>query len=297
MSRLLVESSFFKEAEILRSSFDRRFADPRKTNADRFVWDYWNVQDQYRLLRTPAHGFFQQVVYNRLHRQLVLWGRRVLGCHDISPPWLSCYVDGCEQKLHGDLPHGPFAFVYSLTRWNARRFSGGETLLVKDPILSYWQNRDHFSGLEQGEILEKVAPKFNQLLVFDPRIPHGVNRVEGAHDVRYGRLVIHGWFVQPRPFIEGALSKVALSSLINKITEELQPKLEAGISASGIVSLKFEVPVSGKVSQLRVLTNTLRGLNSEDSRQILSSIRTSFRGFRFLKQKGHSSVTLPLIFE
>jgi len=41
--------------------------------------------------------------------------------------------------------------------------------------------------------------------VFDPRIPHGVRTVTGTHDPREGRLVIHGWFVQPRPFIRGPL--------------------------------------------------------------------------------------------
>ena len=48
--------------------------------------------------------------------------------------------------------------------------------------------------------------------VFDPRIPHGVRQVTGTHDPREGRLVIHGWFVQPRPFVRGPLPTRALDA-------------------------------------------------------------------------------------
>jgi len=70
----------------------------------------------------------------------VHWGRATLGCHDVSPPWLSLYVEGCRQELHGDLPHGPWAFVFSLTNWRQRTFRGGETLLVRDEVLDFWHD-------------------------------------------------------------------------------------------------------------------------------------------------------------
>lgn len=54
------------------------------------------------------------------------WGRERLGCTELTPLWLSYYVDGCEQALHCDNPHGPWALVLSLTRWDQRRFEGGE---------------------------------------------------------------------------------------------------------------------------------------------------------------------------
>lgn len=44
----------------------------------------------------------------------------------MTPMWLSYYVDGCEQALHCDNPHGPWAFVLSLTEWDEREFTGGE---------------------------------------------------------------------------------------------------------------------------------------------------------------------------
>ena len=137
---VVIVDRFAPEAEALRATFDERFAEPRSTRADRFVWDWWHVPGQYTALRTPAWTYFPKRVYEAFHRRLVAWGRETLGCHDISPPWLSLYIDGCRQELHGDLPHGPFAFVFSLTHWRGRVFTGGETLLVRDEVLDFWHD-------------------------------------------------------------------------------------------------------------------------------------------------------------
>ena len=126
MSRsAIIVDRFAPEVRALRAVFDARFAEPRTARADRFVWDYWHVPDQYTALRTPAWTYFPRSLYAAFHNRLVAWGRAHLGCHDISPPWLSLYVEGCRQELHGDLPHGPWAFVVSLTRWRGRRCQGG----------------------------------------------------------------------------------------------------------------------------------------------------------------------------
>ena len=129
---LLIVDRFAPQAQALRAVFDERFADPRRTNGDRFVWDYWHVPGQYTALRTPAYHYFPKPIYEAFHNHLVWWGRRNLGCHDVSPPWLSCYIEGCRQELHGDVPHGPWAFVFSLTPWQRRQFRGGETLMLGD---------------------------------------------------------------------------------------------------------------------------------------------------------------------
>src|SRR5882757_2853860 len=167
---VLIVDGFAPEARDLRSTFDARFENPRSTNADRFQWDYWHVPGQYTALRTPAWQYFPQRLYERFHRRLVAWGRATLGCHDISPPWLSNYVDGCRQELHGDLPHGPWAFVFSLTNWRGRRFRGGETMLVRDEVLEFWTDFRSTRAIEEGQLLRAIAPQFSRLTVFDPRI-------------------------------------------------------------------------------------------------------------------------------
>ncbi|MEK6774069.1 MAG: hypothetical protein AABY64_09015, partial [Bdellovibrionota bacterium] len=82
--RLLVDG-FSKQATVLRSFFEKQFASPLKAHPKRFVWDYWNVPDQYRLIRTPAYHYFPKKLYQDFHSALVQWGRENLGCHDISP--------------------------------------------------------------------------------------------------------------------------------------------------------------------------------------------------------------------
>lgn len=295
----VIVDDFFPAADALRQTFEERFEEPRSTRADRFVWDWWHVPGQYTALRTPAWTYFPKKLYEAFHQQLVWWGRRTLGCHDVSPPWMSCYVEGCEQLLHGDLPHGQWAFVFSLTRWKGRRFRGGETLLLRDEILDYWSGFESTRAVEEGEILREVPALFNRLTVFDPRIPHGVRRVQGTQDPREGRLVIHGWFVQPRPFVEGPLPTDALQAQIERLPELLAPHLEGGLPVAGLLSLGFEVTAGGAVQKLKVLCDTTR-VPAPQEAQRRSLVRAIARGVArmgFPRARAASRVTLPIVFE
>ncbi|MEK6553815.1 MAG: 2OG-Fe(II) oxygenase, partial [Bdellovibrionota bacterium] len=189
---ILTVDSFYKDAPKLRSEYDARFANPHKADSDRFIWDYWHIKDQYTLLRTPAYHFFKPRTYAAFHKALLKYGREVLGCYDVTPPWMSCYVEGCSQDLHADVPHGPWAFVFSLTNWSNREFSGGETWMLKPETLQYWHNFSSLRGVERHDLMTEVQPEFNRLTVFDPRLPHGVREVRGVRDPLKGRLVIHG---------------------------------------------------------------------------------------------------------
>lgn len=297
--RTLVVDRFAPEARPLREHFEARFAEPRRATTDRFVWDLWHVPGQYTALRTPAWQFFPRKLYDAFHQRLVWWGRRTLGCHDVSPPWLSCYVNGCEQRVHGDLPHGPVAWVFSLTRWDQRTFRGGETLIAKDEVLDFWRRFVSTRAVEEPEVFEEVPAKFNRLVTFDPRLPHAVRRVDGSLDPTEGRLVIHGWFVQPRPFIEGPLPEQALEAAIGEVTRAIGPALEAGLPLAGLLSLGFSVTAGGEVQGLRVLADTARTLPEYEGqkRGVLRALRKVLGSFRFPKRAKASQVTLPLVFE
>lgn len=296
---VLTIDRFFPRARELRTHFNERFADPREARSDRFVWDWWHVPGQYTALRTPAYHYFPPKLYDAFHQQLVWWGRRTLGCHDISPPWMSCYIDGCEQQLHGDLPHGHWAFVFSLTPWRTRRFTGGETILLRDEVLDWWSGFVSQRSVEEGDVLQAVPPLFNRLTVFDPRIPHGVRRVEGVRDPREGRLVIHGWFVQPRPFIEGPLRTNELQKRIDGLSEVLSPALQSGLPLAGLLSVGFEVGVDGQVGGLRVLSDTTRvpREHEPERRALLRLITKTLQSFDYPRRSKPSRVTLPLVFE
>src|SRR4051812_4852 len=119
-----IVKNFSTAARDLRGVFEKKFADPRKTSIDRFVWDYWHIEDQYSVLRTPARHYFPKAMFKRIERDLVTFGQERLGCNGISDPWISLYVDGSYQNFHADSPHGPWAYVYSLTPWKNREFRG-----------------------------------------------------------------------------------------------------------------------------------------------------------------------------
>lgn len=298
MSRsVIVVDRFAPEAPELRATFDDRFSEPRSTRGDRFVWDYWHVPGQYTALRTPAWTYFPRRIYERFHRRLVAWGRETLGCHDISPPWLSLYVEGCRQELHGDLPHGPWAFVFSLTPWRGRTFRGGETLLLRDEVLDFWQDFASERSVEQGELIRAIEPRFGRLVAFDPRIPHGVRTVTGTHDPREGRLVIHGWFVQPRPLVHGPLAARALTARIDELTDRLGGWLGA-LPVAGMVSFAFDVDRRGDATNVRVLSDTTRVPRADERARIalVRRLRGAIAGWTFGAQRGASRVTLPLVF-
>jgi hypothetical protein len=296
MRSAVIVENFAPEARSLRAVFDERFAEPRSTRGDRFVWDWWHVPGQYTALRTPAWTYFPRGVYESFHRRLVAWGRETLGCHDISPPWLSCYVDGCRQELHGDLPHGPWAFVFSLTPWRGRAFRGGETLMLRDEVLDYWQDFRSETSIEQGDLVRAIEPRFGRLTVFDPRIPHGVREVTGTRDPREGRLVIHGWFVQPRPFITGPLRARELVARTDDLNEVLAGTT---LPLAGMLALAFEVGRAGTVQRVRVLSDTTRVPSGDEPerRRLIARLRRAVVAWRFGKQRGPSRVTLPLVFE
>jgi hypothetical protein len=298
MKSVLIEDGFFSRAADLRKHFEKNFKDPRENHSQRFVWDYWHVPGQYRLIRTPAYFYFPKKTYQDFHSYLVQWGRENLGCHDISPPWLSYYTEGCRQELHADVPHGPWAFVYSLSPKRIR-FTGGETLILKDEVLNYWTRFSAERQQEKNSFTERITPNFNRLVVFDPRVPHGVSEVEGVIDPMNARLVIHGWFVKPRPYVVGGLTVGAVEKVLSGLLMDSQPYFQQMGAVHGTVSIRFFVSAAGQVRSAKILTNTVQGLENpfEQRRYFHSWLKAFNKSLRFPAAKGPSKVTLPLLFE
>ncbi len=258
--------SFAPEAKGLRKYFDAQFENPRVSQPERFVWDYWNIPNEYCLIRTPAFHYFPKTLYRRFHTRLVQWGRENLGCHDISPTWLSYYVDGCRQHLHRDEPHGPVAFVFSLTPWRRRKFTGGETIIGR----------------------ERIPALFNQLLVFDPSLLHGVKTVRGVRDPRDARLVLHGWFVQPRVFWRGPLKAPQVGRVLDTQLGEILAKLPGHMH--GFASYRLTISRDGSVQKVHLLCETINKIYAA------ARLRSELKRLRFHKAPGRSTLTLPMVF-
>lgn len=261
--------------------------DPLYTHEHRFVWDYWHVPNEYHFLRTPAFRYFPKKLYEQWHKELVLFGRENFGCHDISPTWLSNYVNGCRQEQHRDEPHGPLAFVWSLTP-NKRIFTGGNTLIWSESSVF----KSHKMRGAKEDLIAEIAPRFNQLLVFDPSYPHGVSQVNGVEDPRYGRLVLHGWFVQPRPFWYGPMTVRQVQKSLDQLASFTLPK---GMAPQGFVSLKLHISSAGVTQKIELLVETLK-LDEKTKVKWLKEWLLNIERVEWPKNKKGTVLTVPFVF-
>jgi len=148
-----------------------------------------------------------------------------------------------------------------------RKFRGGETFIKKPRAL--------------------IAPKFNRLTLFNPSLVHGVNPVRGSHDPRDGRLVVHGWFVNPRPFWTGPLT---IEEVRRVLDEDLSQALSGGLHlGEGFLSVRLKISGAGRVLNSKVLVNTLIGAKAQD----LAKLYHHFEALKFERHKGVSQLTLP----
>lgn len=298
MKNFSVFPNFYPDFKLLRNEFERNFSNAKDTHQKRFVWDFWYDEDQYHLIRTPAFHYFQKKNYQNFHSHLVQWGRENLGCHDISPPWLSYYVDGCFQNLHSDVPHGPWAFVYSLTP-DKKEFRGGETLILKPTTLNYWTSFVDQKDHEYANFVDRIPSKMNQLVVFDPRFPHGVTELKGTRDPLKSRLVMHGWFVNPRPYVVGGLTTAQVQKALDpqfKLLNELLAQVEL---MNGTLSCRLGVDKSGKVKNYTLVSNSVLSLSnsSRDEKYLQKELKKIFASTPFLASKAGSTITIPLLFK
>lgn len=298
MKNTFVYKKFYPDFRKLRGEFEQNFRDSKSTHPKRFVWDFWYDEDQYHLIRTPAYHYFSVAAYSKFHSHLVQWGRENLGCHDISPPWLSYYVDGCYQNLHSDVPHGPWAFVYSLTP-DRKEFKGGETLILRESTLNYWPHYKLSGQYEYDSFVERIPSMMNQLVVFDPRFPHGVTEVKGTRDPLKSRLVLHGWFVNPRPYVTGGLTTAQVQKSVQGVFKGLSAVLEQIDLLDGAYSVRLQISPGGEVTDYKVLTDTLLSIsgNAADVRYLQKELKSLFSTTRFLRSARPSQVTMPLIFK
>ena len=259
---LQVVSSFFDLAPKLRSTFEQKFSRPLTATEDRFVWDYWYVENQYKLIRTPAEYFFPADLFQSWVEAMSLWGQQNLGCPGLSQPWLSYYVDGCYQNIHADIPQGPWAYVYALNA-EPKPFQGGDTFIAKPNLLDYWWGYSDEVGQERGDLYSYVPVEFNQLTVFDPSYPHGVTPVRGPENPLDGRLVMHGWFTYPEVSIEGVDTEAAATFLNTQFFPKLFSELENYPALVGFMAVEVNTDQQGQVTNVLIKSPSLKSPERE----------------------------------
>jgi hypothetical protein len=146
------------------------------------------VENHYYYMRTNASNIIGHELYEdfRCHLQALAAS---LGLSTVSGSLISLYSNGCHQTVHSDCMNGTYGFVYSLTRWDTRNFTGGETLVAKEGAFDQLEPRAHKASTNYWDAF---PAHFGQLLLFDDRIAHMVPMIQGTMRPLDARIVLHG---------------------------------------------------------------------------------------------------------
>lgn len=249
IKRKHVVSNFFAEAEAMRQMLDARFKEPY---ANGISWDYFCDPRLYTYLRTSPKAVFSQDLYERFIHALRQWCMENLGLAPTQAPTLHLMINGCRLALHSDYQNGTWGYVYSLTRWEGRRFSGGETLIFRDEPPSYKKHHVH------GEDLYDLIPAhFNQLLVFDDRIVHGTPTIEGSMDPLDGRIALVGHIRATSLVVTGNLPWSAARKVVLDSLPHLRERTRSYRDVQGTVAFRLTISASGSVESVIALTENL----------------------------------------
>lgn len=184
------ENSFSRHADEMRSSVDEMFGAFQTNDEEKAVWQVFYIPGQYAYLKTMAYKVFSEEVLKAFRASLYVWGLEHLGAvMGLTEPQISLYTPGCGQELHNDSGSMGHAWVYSLCHPEGIR--GGSTVLTgTEP---YWGTpRSGERGA--GNLVHRLVPEFNRLMVFDTRVIHAVDMVQGAWAPRDFRVVVQGQF-------------------------------------------------------------------------------------------------------
>jgi hypothetical protein len=291
--RFLVVDDFLpaEQSTAMREDIDAHFANPSNhLPATHQVWNYWHVPGSYTYLRTTPEKVIAQQKVGAFVAALRDWAARNLGLAGVTWPYLSLYVPGCAQGLHNDSTNGRLGYVYSLTR-NDRQTIGGETVIVHD--------RDLFrSNLDRAAagtgLFDLVPPRFNRLTLFDDRIPHAVQRVDGSMDPVEGRFVLHGHISEAGAVTQGPLSPESIQPQISDITQELRAGAAQGVQ--GPLVFAVEIGKGGEVQRTRPILDRLATSGEVDLDAVRAAVEERVQSLRFAAASEPTRANIPLIF-
>jgi hypothetical protein len=280
----------------MREDVEAHFAHPHRHQPKTHqIWNYWHVPGLYTYLRTLPEKIIVPNKVDMFIVRLRVWSVDTLGLGGVSWPYLSLYINGCGQALHNDSKNGRFAFVYSLTQTD-RHTIGGQTSILREGDLFRLNLHVAKAGAAFRELIE---PQFNRLIVFDDRLIHGVERVDGSMDPLDGRCVLHGHIEESGPIIDGKLGLDAIRDGICTTMDQFIARWQATIQQyHGPLVLRFIISPSGRVVETkivldRVMHDSEGDVNWDAVRQTLIE---AICGALFPSASGETNVTLPVTF-
>jgi hypothetical protein len=264
-----------------------------KTHAN---WDYWYVPGLYTYLRTDPAKVLGAQLTAAFRSHLAQWTAERFGHLPTRQCHLSLYISGCRQAQHNDAANGRFGYVYSLTK-DDRRTTGGETLIWNEE--DYFESRMHQPSWGPA-FYESIEPRFNRLLVFDDRMPHSVQLVEGNMDPIEGRLVIHGHIQEAGPLVSGPLPCEAVLAVADELVKTFSSEL--GRSARvyrGPATIRFTVHSEGTVAAAELILDRVKRLRGQSPSvaEMLTRLVDKVTQLQFQPAMGDTNIILPFGFD
>lgn len=296
---LVIHDNFLPNdlAMAMRADIDAHFANPDSHGPDTHqVWNYWFVPELYAYLRTRPEKIIRRDRVEAFVQTLRRWSLATLGMGQVTWPFLSLYVPGCRQGWHNDAVNGRFGFVYSLTR-NRRRTIGGATLVLHegDPFRANLERPTAGAGL-----YETVEPGFNRLVVFDDRLTHSVERIDGAMDPVEGRFVMHGHLSEAGTVAVGALPASAVGGPIAAALHDfLRDRTAHTALYHGPLAVQLAISAAGAVNHCRVLLDRVvtRGSNPPaDWIGLRQELVACLSALTFPAAEGDTAAIQPVVF-
>ena len=283
-------------AQTMRRYIEAHFAGPNAHKPQTHqIWNYWHVPGMYTYLRTTPDRLMPAKAVEALVEALRKFSIGALGMGEVSRPYLSMYVNGCRQGVHNDSRNGRFAFVYSLTK-NQRLTTGGETIVFKEGDLF----RDHVGTANAGHgFFDAIEPKFNRLVIFDDRMPHAVERVDGSMDPLEARFVFHGHIKESGPIVAGALKPAQVNPVVLSALAPFCDDAFARIRLyHGPLALRLVVAPDGKVQSCRVVMDrvTAPAHGDSDWEGMRDRLVAAMTALRFPEAQGPTTITQPVMF-
>ena len=280
-----------EKSAAMRADVDAHFANPyehRPSTHD--VWNYWHVPGTYNYLRTTPEKVIAREKVAEFVEALRIFAAVRFGFGKVSWPFLGLYVPGCSQSLHNDSTNGQLGYVYSLTR-NSRQTIGGQTMIVHDRDLF----RTSLDRAAAGTALfDLVEPRFNRLTLFDDRIPHAVQRVDGSMDPVEGRFVLHGHIRESGVVVQGALPPKDIQDPVVQVLKELRQARAKGVN--GPLVLSIEIGKSGEVERQRPIFDRLASSSDVDLDAIRAEAADRIGRLKFPAASGPTRANIPLMF-
>ncbi len=243
-----IVDGFFPGAAALRAAFDRHLA---AEPARRQAWEIVSGPGRNFLRANPVRVLPQAAVAG-LVSAVQSWAALNLGLAATTLPELRLHVGGCGEEAVNGAGEGLWSWSYSLTRWDARRFAGGETLL--DAPAPYWGG---VRMLERATAATAIEPEFDRLVLFDDRLLAAVRPVAGGLDPAGGVLTLRGHLLGDGFALMGGLALGQVQAPLSQAVSGIASRWRSRGLWHGHVGVRITVAPDGRVAEAIALADRL----------------------------------------